>query len=309
MLTDALTGQHLWADRWDGEADHVLAFEERVATRVAVAVERVIRAVEIERAARRDTEQLGAWGLTMKALPRALVVSVASQAEALELLGRAMELAPQDPLPVALAAWCHAQRGTHHFTSQPAAEKQAGRDLAMRAARLGAADPFAEALLGAAHTLAYDFEAASVHIDRALALDGGCAWAWTRNGLLNVYQGRSADAVECFQIARSLSPDDPLNFYSSIGMGCAYFEVGRYDEAARWWTRVLAEHPPAVWVNRFRAPAYALAGRKEEAHQSFGELTRAYPGLTIGQVRSALPHTQGYSDRACDALASLGMGP
>jgi TolB-like protein len=309
MLTDAPTGRHLWADRWDGEAEHVLAFEERVATRVALTVERLVRAMEVERASRKDAAQLGAWDLTMRAVPRAFVMSAASQAEALELLGRAMELAPQDPLPQALAAWCHAQRGTHHFASQPAAEKEAGRDLALRAARLSAGDPYTEALLGATHTLAHDFEAAGVHIDRALALDGGCALAWTRSGLLNAYRGRSADAVECFQIARSLSPDDPLNFFCSIGMACAHFDVGRYDESARWWTRVLAEHPPAVWANRFRAPAYALAGRKEEAYQSFADLMRAYPGLTIGQVQSALPHTASYSDRVSEALASLGMQP
>jgi TolB-like protein len=37
-LTDAATGRHLWADRWDGGLDDAFAFEERVATRVATAV-------------------------------------------------------------------------------------------------------------------------------------------------------------------------------------------------------------------------------------------------------------------------------
>jgi AraC-like DNA-binding protein/tetratricopeptide (TPR) repeat protein len=309
MLTDAATGRHLWADRWDGELDDVFAFEQNVAIRVASAVGLSLRTAEIQRASNSDPAQLGAWELTMRALPRALLIEPASQAEALELLERAMELAPQDALPTALAAWCHAQRGSHHLGPQPDAEKQAGRELALRASRLNACDPKVEALVAAAHTLAQDFEAASIHCDRALALDGGCVWGWNRSGMLHLYHGRAVDAIECFQFARALGPHDPLNFFCSIGIGSAHFEAGRYGEAARWFTRGIAEHPPAVWVNRFRAAAFALAGRKAEARQSLAELTSAYPDLTIGQVRRALPHTPGFCDRACEGLASLGMHP
>lgn len=309
MLTDAATGRHLWADRWDGGLADAFAFEERVAARVATAVERCVRTAEIQRASYKDPAQLGAWGLTMKALPRALFIEPGAQAEALELLERAMELAPQDALPMALAAWCHGQLGSHYLAPQPGAEKQAARELALRAARLNSGDAVVEALLGAAHSLAHDLDAAAIHCERALALDGGCVWGWNRSGLLNVYLGRWVDAIECFQCARSLGPNDPLNFFCSLGIGCAHFGASRYDEAARWFTRGLAEHPPAVWVNRFRSAAFALAGRKEEARRCFAELTRAYPELTIGQVRSALPHTPSFRDRACEGLASLGMRP
>jgi AraC-like DNA-binding protein len=308
MLTDAATGRHLWADRWDGGLDDAFAFEERVAARVATAVERCVRAAEIQRASHKDPARLGAWELTMKALPRALLIEPGAQAEALELLERAMELAPQDALPMALAAWCHGQRCSHYLAPQrPGAEKQAARELALRAARLNGGDAVVEALLGAAHLLAHDLEAAAIHCERALALDGGCVWGWNRSGFLNVYLGRSADAIECFQFARSLGPNDPLDFFCTLGIGCAHFEAGRYDEAARWFTRGIAEYPPAIWVNRFRSAAFALAGRKEEARRSFAELTRASPELTIRQLRSALPHTQNFRDRACEGLASLGM--
>ncbi|WGD53408.1 helix-turn-helix domain-containing protein [Bradyrhizobium sp. CB1650] len=309
MLTDAASARHIWADRWEGELDDVFAFEQNVAIRVASAIGSSVRSAEIQRASHADPAQLGAWELTMRALPRALLIQPAAQAEALELLERAMDLAPQDALPMALAAWCHAQRGSHHLGPQPDAEKQAGRELALRASRLNACDPKVEALLAAAHTLAQDFEAASTHCDRALALDGACVWGWNRSGMLHLYHGRATDAIECFQFARALGPDDPLNFFCSIGIGSAHFEVGRYEEAARWFTRGIAEHPPALWVNRFRAAAFALAGRKQEARQSFAELTCAYPDLTIGQVRRALPHTPGFCDRACEGLASLGMHP
>jgi len=309
MLTDAARGRHLWADRWDGECDDAFALAESIAARVATAVGRSVRIAEVKRAYRKDRVELDGWELTMRALPRALLIECAAQSEALELLEQAVELSPQDALPIALAAWCHANRGTHHFALQPAVEKNAARELAHRAARLNDCDPSVEALVAAAYTLAHDLSVAAHHCQRALALDGSCVWAWLRSGLLNAYLGKSADAIECLHIARSLGPDDPLSFLCSVGIGCANFEVGRYQEAARWWSRVLAEHPPAVWANRFLAPAFALAGKKEEARRSFTALTRAYPEMTIAEIRSALPHTQNYCDRACEGLASLGLRP
>lgn len=309
MLSDAVTRRYIWADRWDGDASESFAFEERVAARAAASIERSVRNAEIDRACRKDRGELNAWELTMRALPRALSISAASQGEALELLEQAMELAPTDALPIALAAWCHGQRGGHHFTARSIAEKQAARELAGRAAQLSTGDPIATALLASAYTLAHDLPAAGLHFDRALALDGACVWAWNRSGWVSVYHGETAEAIDRFQIALSIAPDDPLSFFCSIGIAAAHFEAGRYDEAARWFTRGIAEHPSAVWANRFRAPAYALAGRKEEATRSVAELLHHYPDLTITDVRSALPHTPSFLDRAAEGLEAAGLRP
>jgi AraC-like DNA-binding protein/tetratricopeptide (TPR) repeat protein len=309
MLSDRATGRYLWADRWDGEVDNVFAFEERVASGAAAAVARSLRLTEVERVRGRNPAELGPWDLTMKALPLALHIEAAAQAQALELLERAMELAPLNALPVALAAWCHGHRSAHFFTKRPAIEQQKASELALCATDLNTSDANVEALVGAAYTLAHELAPAAVHVDRALALDGGCVWAWNRSGWLKVYHGLAADALECFEIARNLDPADPLNFFCSIGIAAAYFESGRDHEAAHWFARGLAEHPQAVWLNRFRAPALALAGKKEEARQSFAELMRTYPELTLAEDKSALPHTARFYDRASEGLASLGMRP
>jgi adenylate cyclase len=309
MLIDAVTHRYIWADRWEGDASESFAFEERVAARAAASIERSVRNAEIDRACRKDPGQLNAWELTMRALPRALSINAASQGEALELLEQAVELAPADALPIALAAWCHGQRGGHHFTTQSIAERQAAHELAGRAAQLNAGDPVATALLASAYTLAHDLPAAEFHFGRALALDGACVWAWNRSGWVSVYRGEVAEAIDRFKIAHSIAPDDPLDFFCSIGIAAAHFEAGRYDEAARWFTRGLAEHPSAVWLNRFRAPAYALAGQNEEARRCVAELLRYYPDLTITDVRSALPNTPGFLDRAAEGLEAAGLRP
>ena len=307
MLIDASTGRYIWADRWDGEADASFAFQDRVAANVAAAIERSVRDAEIARAARRRAGDLKAWQLTMQALPQAMSIDAAAQARAIELLERAMELAPEDALPAALAAWCHGQRGGHYFTARPAVERQKARDLAARAAGLNAGDPIVEALAGAAFTLAHDLAPAALHFERALALDGACVWAWNRSGWLNVHRGRPDLAIEEFQKAIRLSPFDPAGFVCIFGIADAHFHKGDYDAAIEWSLKGFSQQPEAGWHLRVLVPALVHAGRLAEAEEAFAKLTAHYPGLTIAKVRDAVPFAAGMVDRMADGLRRLGL--
>ena len=45
------------------------------------------------------------------------------------------------------------------------------------------------AVLGNALTLLHELDAAELVIRKALAVDGGSAWAWSRSGWIDVYKG------------------------------------------------------------------------------------------------------------------------
>jgi AraC-like DNA-binding protein len=308
-LVDALTGRYLWAASWDGNARDLFGFEERVAFGVARAIQPTLHAAEIDRVSRRNVNDPTPWELTMRALPHLTTVEPAAAGMALDLLERAMDLAPHDPLPLAAAAWCHGLRAGHHFTTRPAAEKALARDLSARAAALNAGDVVAETMLTAGYTLAHNLDAAAVHAERALAIDGGSAWAWGRSGFLKAYSGRAAEAIEEFEIARSLAPADQLNFLWSIGIASAAFQIGRYEQSISWFRRALVENPKAIWCDRFLAPAYVLAGRMDEGHRTLARFATAFPGLTIADVRSALPWNAEYLDGVSEGLESAGMHP
>jgi AraC-like DNA-binding protein/tetratricopeptide (TPR) repeat protein len=307
MLTEAASGRRVWADRWNQIDGDVFAASEHLCARIARAVEPSIRAAEMERAWRSDHAALNAWELTMRALSCALSLEAKSENMALDLLDEAMAAAAQDPLPPALASWCHGLRAGHHFTSDEDEARKAARALATRAAALGIADPLAETFLAAGYTLAHDLAAAAVHGERALILDGGSAWAWGRSGWIAAYRGETRDAIERFHIARSLAPTDSLGFLHAIGIGSAHLEAGEYGDAIHWYERALMERPNAIWNDRFRAAGYALAGRKEEAAATLTRFKRAFPDLTIAQIRTGLPHTGAFLDRVSEGLESAGM--
>ena len=166
-------------------------------------------------------------------------------------------------LPVATAAWCRGRRASRYLTPDPDAERQTALRLAARASNLNAGDLLTEVMLASAYTLAHDLDAATRHTARALMLDGGSAWAWGRSGRNHAFRGAANEAIEHFQIARSLAPADPLSYSWSTGIGSAHFMAGRYKEAASWYRRVLVERPKGIWVNRFLSASCVLADRKE----------------------------------------------
>ena len=69
QLVDALSGAHLWADRFEGSLEDVFDLQDEVAISVAGVIEPALRQAEIERARRKRPDSLDAYDLYLRALP------------------------------------------------------------------------------------------------------------------------------------------------------------------------------------------------------------------------------------------------
>jgi AraC-like DNA-binding protein/TolB-like protein len=287
-LIDTETGRQLWAHRADGLLRDETANSEHLAVRIAAALQPCLRLAEIDHALRKPAAGLGAYDLALRAMPGVLSLDASGNGRALELLDRALQIEPDHPLATALAGWAHVQRVVYHFTTEAAQER--ARSLALvHKARTLCNDATVLAILGNALSLLHEFDAADLVTRKALTIDGGSAWAWSRSGWIDVYKGDPQSAIERFKIALDLAPHDPLAFNSMIGIGCALFTSGRYAEGARWQERALAEHPSASWVHRTLCPAYVLAGQARQAQRSLVALRQHYPDLTVPEVQRGMP--------------------
>ena len=306
-LIETSTGRHLSAYRFDGALDEDSTPKDHLATRIAAAFQPSLRLAEIEKAQRKADIDLGPNDLALRAMPHVLSLDADGNARATDLLERAMNRDPDHALATALAAWAYGQRVVYHFSASPAEDIARSASLARKAAAL-AGDATALAVLGNALTLLHDLDAAGQVIRKALAIDGGSAWAWSRGGWIDVYKGDAESAIERFKIALDLAPNDPLAFNSLVGIGCANFGAGNYVEAARWQQRALAEHPSSTWIHRTMCPAYVLVGAEPEARRSVTALREQYPELTVAEVQQGFPPMpQAYRDLVFDALHAVGL--
>jgi adenylate cyclase len=307
QLIETEVGAHIWAEKYDGSLDDIFDLQDRITEQVAGALQPSIRLAEVERARRKRPQDMGAYDYTMRAMRHVWMLEKDEATKALELLDNALEIDPDYPLALALAAWCHAQRSVYNWVEDIEATKAKSLAHAEKAANLSADDPLILAVLGAAHTFARHYGAARVLLERAVALDPNSAWAWSRIGWLEAYADRPDQAKVHFERALRLSPLDPMNFNNYVGLASAHHVAGDDNAAADLFLRALEERPNAHWIHRHLAPALMAAGRETEARASFDALLAAYPDLTVKKFGQAMVFSKQLFDRMAAQLLELGL--
>lgn len=307
QLIETEGGAHVWNSRYDGLLDEFFDLQDRITQQVAGALQPSIHMAEIERSRRRRPQDLGSYDYTIRAMPHAWVLEKEESGKALELLETALAIDPEYPLALALAGWCHAQRSVYNWADDISDSKTMARELAERAANLSGDDPLILTVLAAVNTFVRNYGTARVLLDRALALDPNCAWAWSRLGWIENYSDRPQNALRHFERALRLSPIDPMNFNNYAGIGSAHEVAQDYDKAVEFYRRALQERPHATWIYRNLTSALAGAGRTDEAKAAFAEMMRSYPGLTASKYKEAMVFSGATLDRMARFLQSLGL--
>jgi len=290
QLIEALTGGHLWADRFDGMLDDIFDLQDQMTENVVGAIAPQIERAEIERAKRKPTESLDAydhylWGMTN--LHRGTRESID---EALVQFTRALQLDPNFASAHAMAAWCHFWRKVNGWMTDPPREIAEGARLARRAVELGGDD--AVALTRGGHALAHladEVDGGIALIDRALVLNPNLASAWFLGGFLRAWNGDSDGAIEHFARAMRLSPLDPETYRMQAGMAVAHLFAGRFDDASSWAEKSVRQMPSFLMVAAVLAASHALAGRMDEAKRAISRVQQLDPTLRVATLAEWLP--------------------
>ncbi len=289
QLVETDGGAHIWAEKYDGSLDDIFDLQDRITEQIAGALQPSIRLAEIERARRKRPQDLGAYDYTMRAMRHVWMLERDEAKKALHLLGEALEIDPEYPLALALAAWCHAQRAVYNWAEDREATIAEALRLAERAAQAGDDDPLTLTVLGTVHTIAKNRETARLILERAIAIDPNSAWAWSRLGWLDAYSGRAEGAEASLRRSLRLSPLDPLNFNTYAGLAAARTVAEDWEGAANYFKRALQERPGAHWIRRSLTACLMGTGREEEARAMAAELLKHQPDFTIARYLEAVP--------------------
>jgi adenylate cyclase len=231
QLIDALTGTHLWADRFDRALDDVFALQDELTISVVGAIEPSLRKAEIERARRKRPDSLDAYDLCLRALPLVSTAMPEDADKALPLLEEAIRLEPDYPAAHAALAWCHEQRYLRGGLDEGA--REAARRHARAALAAGGDDAIALATAGfVIAVVERDYATAIDANDRALALSPSSAFAFALGSIMRAWRGDLPTAIAHGETALRLSPYDPLIYLPYVGLAYAHFFAGHFAEAA-----------------------------------------------------------------------------
>jgi adenylate cyclase len=282
QLIDAVTGAHIWADRFERDLTDVFALQDEVTVAVISAIQPKLLQTEIAMAARRRPENLSAYDLFLRALPQSYLRTREGYTEVIRLANRALELDPRFGLVAALAGNAHMNNVLYGYAIDPQFERKEAVRLLRFALSLD--DDDAEILIRAALTSAYmvgDCESGIELADRAVALNPNSYLAWSNRGFVYKTAGLQEEALRSFERAIRMSPVDPRLHLTFGGMGMALIELRRFDEAIVAGNKALRQNSSFSAVNLVLASALAHLGRDAEAREAAARLLEVDPSFTI----------------------------
>ena len=220
QLIDAVTGAHLWADRFERDLTDIFALQDEVTLAVVSAIQPKMLQTEIEMATRRRPENLTAYDFYLRAMPQYYLTTREGLAEAIRLAHRALELDPRFGSAAALAGVCHMLNVVLGYANDP----QFDRKEAVRLVRLalsiddGDPDTLARASVISAFMVG-DSEAEIEMADRAVALNPNSWITWNSRGWVYRIAGLPEEAIRSFERAIRMSPVDPRLHMTLTGIG------------------------------------------------------------------------------------------
>jgi adenylate cyclase len=287
QLIDAEGDIHLWAERFDREMGDLLALQDEVTSRIAIALN-----LELMRAeAARPTESPDALDFILRGrAARAKGGANKSIAEAIGLFERALALDPRSVEAQSQLADALVQRG---LKAEPDAERadferaQALIGQALATSPLYPSAHLARAWLRRAQRRCED---AIPDFEAVLALDRNAVRALVGLGQCKFLTGGSDDEViQLFEQAIRLSPRDPGIAGTYVWIGFVHFFQSRTDKAIPWLENARRADPRASSSHYFLAAAYGLKGELDRAAAELAEAHRMLGSdryLTIARVRA-----------------------
>ena len=282
QLIDAVTGAHIWADRFERDLTDVFALQDEVTVAVVSAIQPKLFQAEIEMATRRRPENFTAYDFFVRARQQYYQFTREGVAEGLRLAHRALELDPRFGLAAALAGLRHMHNVVFGYAIDPRFDRNEAVRLSRLALSIDNSDP--DTLAIAAIISAFmvgDSESEIEMADRAVALNPNSYVAWGARGHVYKIAGVPEEAVFSFERAMRLSPVDPQLHTTLVGMGLAFIELGRFDEAIVAGKKAQRLNPSFATAYRCLASAFAHLGRDDEAREAAARVLETDPAFTI----------------------------
>jgi TolB-like protein/Flp pilus assembly protein TadD len=305
QLLDALTGDHIWAERYDRELSDIFALQDEITTSVTAAIEPKLLAAEGIRTETRSIEDLSAWDLVARALSHFWKLTPAESATAIAILRQAVERHPNYAPAHSMLAFALLVAGYMGWIPG-AADRKFVTQLARRAVELDEDDPWAYMALGMIAWTDRQTDEAVRRFQTAISLNPNFAAAYGYIGLALVFDGQSDEALRYFEQVMRMSPRDPSTHFFA-GISVAHYMAGRYPDAVRWGRQALQQRPGILSGHRILCASLAQAGQIDEAKAVLSMLRQMQPNLSIAWIRQWVPYTAGPMEHFLAGLRKAGL--
>jgi len=306
QLIDALTGRHLWADRYNRKMVDFFNVRDEIIKKILVEIVVKMAAGEQARLSARQTNNLEAWILYMKGLQ---LIDIADNREtnynARKYFEEAIKIDPDFVNALAWIGYTHFNEYAWDWSENRSESRNLYFDYTQRALSINRSQPISHFLLANSYFLQGEIEKSTEEVEKAIALEPNNPDYYYLLAYCMHRSGHHEEAVNFLMKAKRLNPfyPDKYLFQHAKYLHC----VGRYEEALTAYTQFIerkdknGEFFPSS-VNQGLTATYLELGKIDYAYNSFKDALAVDPTICfIGWARDYLC----YKDNRLEHLVRL----
>lgn len=297
QLIDAMTGSHLWAERYDRSLDDMFLVQDEVASKIVESLSGRL----IQRVPRHRPKNMEAWKCCVMAR-RLNEQSAMAMREARVLLERALEI---DPDYAEAHRWfaTNLWSGWAYWGEPMEPSRSLSMDHADRAVALDPSDSGCHWVRATILQYERRYEEAEQEFARALELDPNDADCWAVKSDFSVLDGEPKRGLEEIEKALRLDPIS-LNWYYVL-KGQAQYALGHYEEAVQ---TLRQETTWRIHAKRYLAASLAQLGRMDEARHEAKVFLAMHPEFRISYWTATQPfRDMALLERIVDGYRKAGL--
>ena len=287
QLIDGETETHIWAERYDRKLEDIFAIQDEVTSAIAATLSGRVEAARHDQVQRKPTENMAAYEyvLTGKVLHHRS--NRESNAEAILMLNRAINLDPNYAHAHAWKACVTGQAWLHGWCEDQAASLQVIVDELQTALSLDDNDADVHRILAAVKLNFNEHDKAAYHQDRALNLNPNSDLIVVQQGEVLTWLGRPEEGIEWIRRAMRLNPYHPERFWSHLGR--AQYTARIYADAIESFSKLTA---PDHTHHAFLAASSAQLGNRVAAVAHAREVLQRKRDFTVSGYLQTLHYRQ-----------------
>jgi adenylate cyclase len=309
QLIDALTGRHIWAQRYDRDLTDLFALQDEITMKILRAIQ--VKLTEGEQASTFEKYFKGKQGLDcyLKLLEGSSYIwglNIKDTIVARRIADEVMGMCPEVPLAYTFMGTVHQLEYWLGIGKSPQESIEKGIELAEKALAMDDSLPAAHWLLSNFYTLKREHEKAIAEGERAVALDPGGAFVHLAYGMSLNFGGRSEEAIPVLQKAIRLNPLGETGYF--LHLGHAYRATGRFDEAVSAYKKSIRRSPDNIFAHLGLTATYSMMGREQEARAEAAEVLRLNPKFSVDSYAKRITFKdQSVTDKFIDGLRKAGL--
>jgi TolB-like protein len=306
QLIDALTGHHLWAERYDRDLKDIFALQDDITKKIIAALQVKLTMGEQGRLFARGTESLEAYLRVLQGVELYWHYNSEDNSKARQIFEQAIELDPYYAVAYTRLGWTHWIDVWLKSTKSPRDSIMQAFQSAKKAIALDDSLPTAYGLLASVYLIKRQHERAISEAEKAVALSPNLAELHVYLGQILNFAGKPEEAILHHERSIRLDPFARSSFFHLLGF--AYRETGRNDEAIRACQKAINLEPNNVFAHLVLALSYSGLGREDEARAEAAEIIRIDPKFSVERFAKVRPHIDpANTTRVADTLRKLGL--